>query len=129
MLEARGFTVTNTRTEVEPVTWDEPYESEFLNCTIPAGKVLGTRTKGWVDTKEGVTGYAETEGRMCKPGEEEHTLWTIEGNPRVEIRTRRLDSDYTNAATLVNRIKDVLAAPPGIVPVSQLGPLSAATLV
>ena len=128
VLSYRGYTVTSARTEVEPVVWDEPYESDFLNCTIPAGKVLGTRTRGWVETREGVTGFVTTEGRMCKPHEEEHTLWKVDGDPRVEIRTRRLDSAYTNAASMYNRIRDVIAAPAGLVPVSQLGPLHAPEL-
>ena len=129
VLSARGYTVTSAKTEVEPVVWDEPYDSDYLNCTIPAGKVLGTRTRGWVETREGVTGFVSTEARMCKPGDEEHTLWQVDGDPRVEIRTRRLDPDFTNAATVFNRIKDVIAAPAGVVPVSRLGPLHAPDLL
>lgn len=55
--------------------------------------------------------------------EQDYTLWRIEGKPRTEMYIKRLDGDYTNAAGLVNRIKDVIGAPPGIVPISLYGPI------
>lgn len=120
---ALGYNVTGKHVRVEPIVWDKPLECEWLNRVIPAGRVLGTRTIGRVETREGVTGHVMTEGRVCEKGEEDHTLWRIEGKPRVEMKIRRLDPDYINGACLVNRIKDVIAAPPGIVLVSQYGPI------
>jgi len=40
------------------------------------------------------------------------------------VRVERDDTSHATAACLFNRIPDVIAAPPGIVPVSQLGPLT-----
>lgn len=123
VLTSLGFTVTEKSTRIEPIVWDEPLECEYVNQVIPAGRVLGTRTIGLVKTKEGVTASVKTEGRICKKGEEETTLWRIEGKPRVEVIVKRLDPDYTNAACLINRVRDVISAPPGIVVVAQYGPL------
>ena len=124
-----GYTVIEKGTRIEPVVWDKPLDCEFLNMVIPAGRVLGTRTIGYVKTKEGVTANVRTEGRVCSKDEQDYTLWRIEGKPRTEIHIKRLDPDYTNAACLVNRIKDVIGAPPGIVLVSQYGPIQGPELV
>jgi 2,4-diaminopentanoate dehydrogenase len=129
VLSALGYTVTRMHHTITPVLFDEPYESEFLGCTIPAGNVLGTRVVGEIETKEGVTGRVEMEGRMFKPGEVEHMLWSVEGKPRNRVITERLDSDYTTAASLFNRIPQVIAAQPGIVMNSQLGPLQHTALI
>lgn len=129
VLTILGYTVTEKSTRIEPVVWDEPLECEYLDRIIPAGRVLGTRTIGEVKTKEGVTASVKTEGRVCKKGEEDFTLWRVEGKPRVEIRMKRLDGDYMNAACLINRIKDVIGAPPGIVLLSQYGPIQGPELV
>lgn len=123
ILTVLGYTVIEANTRIEPVVWDRDLDCPFLDMVVPAGRVLGTRTIGTLKTKEGVTAEVRTEGRLCAAGEEDFTLWRIEGKPRVEMRMKRLDPDYTNAASLVNRIKDVIAAPPGIVPVSAYGPM------
>ena len=46
-----------------------------------------------------------------------------QGTPRNRIRVERLDSADATAGNLFNRIPDIIAAPPGIVPVTELGPL------
>jgi 4-hydroxy-tetrahydrodipicolinate reductase len=123
ILKALRYTPIQRSVRVEPIVWDEPFESDYLQMVIPAGRVLGTRTIGQVKTKEGVTAAVKTEARLLKKGEEDYTLWSIEGKPRSEIRIKRLDADYTSAACLVGRVPDVIAASPGIVLVSQYGPL------
>jgi 2,4-diaminopentanoate dehydrogenase len=129
VLAAVGYTITSTRTVVEPIVWDEPFESEFMECTIPAGRVVGTRTVGEVETKEGVSGRIEFEGRLFKPGEIEHMFWSVDGLPRTRVRVEREDSDHATAASLINRIPQVIAAQPGIVLISKLGPLQHTVLV
>jgi 2,4-diaminopentanoate dehydrogenase len=43
--------------------------------------------------------------------------------PRTRVRIERDDSAHATASNLFNRIPDVIAARPGIVLVSQLGPM------
>jgi 4-hydroxy-tetrahydrodipicolinate reductase len=66
---------------------------------------------------------------MFKPGEVEHMFWEVEGKPRTRVRVERDDSAHATAGNLFNRIPDIIAAPPGIVPVYQLGPLKSTCLV
>ena len=123
VLVALGYTITNTIVRVEPVLFDAPLESAFMECTIPAGDAVGTRVIGEIETKEGVTARAEIDLRLVRPGEVEHMFWSVDGKPVTRVRVERDDSAHATAANLFNRIPQVIAAPPGIVLVSQLGPL------
>jgi 4-hydroxy-tetrahydrodipicolinate reductase len=123
VLAATGYTITETRAFVEPVIFDEPLPSDLMECVIPAGNVVGTRIIGEIETAEGVTARSEIELRLFREGEVEHMFWSVDGLPRTSVRTERKDSAHATAANLFNRIKDVIAAPPGIVVLSQLGPL------
>jgi hypothetical protein len=60
---------------------------------------------------------------MFLPGDVEHMFWDVEGTPRNRTRVERLDSAHATAGNLFNRIPDVIAARPGIVPVYEMGPL------
>jgi 4-hydroxy-tetrahydrodipicolinate reductase len=123
VLTTLGYTVLEKSVKVTPIVSDKTFDCGWLNTVIPAGHVLGTRTIGVVKTAEGVTGNVKTEGWICQDGEEDYTLWRAKGKPSGEIRMKRLDPDYINGASLVNRVKDVIAAPPGIVLISQYGPM------
>jgi 4-hydroxy-tetrahydrodipicolinate reductase len=123
VLWALGYTITRTRAYVEPVLFDVPVHSPLMERTVPAGTSVGSRIVGEIETAQGVTARAEIEIRLFKPGEVEHMFWSVQGKPRTRVRTERSDSGHATAACLFNRIPDVIAAAPGIVPVSQLGPL------
>jgi len=129
VLVALGYTVTNTKAYVEPVVFDAPIDCPLLERIIPAGDCVGTRIVGEIETKEGVTAKAEIELRLFKEGEIEHMFWSVDGKPVTRVRTEREDSVHATAGGLFNRIPDVIAAPPGIVLVSQLGPAKHTALV
>lgn len=128
VLAGAGYTITETRAFVEPVVFDVDLDSAFMECVIPAGRVVGTRIIGEIETKEGVTARSEIELRLFKEGEIEHMFWSVDGLPRTSVRTERKDSAHATAANLFNRIPDVIAAPPGIVLISQMGPLKNSAL-
>lgn len=79
---------------------------------------LGMRMRAVVEaiTAEGVTATASMESRIrLAPDGTEHSSWKISGNvlsPRVRIE--RDSGHYTPALSVFNRVKDVIAAPPGI---------------
>lgn len=122
VLAALGLRLKQTLLRIEPVTVEVPVETKLMG-TLPPGRCLGSRIIVDVSTEEAVGARAEIDVRFFQPGEVEHMFWSVDGLPRTSVRTERLDSDYATAACLFNRIPDVLCAPPGIVPVSQLGPL------
>jgi 4-hydroxy-tetrahydrodipicolinate reductase len=122
VLAALGYTITDTRAFVEPVIYDVPLDSALMECVIPAGNCVGTRIIGEIETKEGVTARAQIELRDFREGEIEHMFWSVDGKPVSRVRVERDDSAHATASCLFNRIPDVIAAPPGIVVISQMGP-------
>lgn len=128
VLAALGYTITRSHAYIEPVIFDKPVDSWLMEGTVAAGDVVGTRIIAEIDTKEGVSAKAMIELRLFQPGEVEHMFWQVDGMPHTRVRVERDDSAHATASNLFNRIPDVIAAPPGIVLVSQMGPLKPTTL-
>ena len=119
-----GYTVVRSDATAEPVVYDVPVETRLIpGGRFEAGVCVGVRTRLEVMTAEGVVATASIEQRMFRPGDVEHMVWEVQGTPRNRIRVERLDSAEATAGNLFNRIPDVIDAPPGIVPVTELGPL------
>lgn len=129
IMQYYGYTVTNVDMYQEAVVFDETVYCEYQKKAMPAGVCVGNRTVVDVQTKEGVTAHSKFEYRLFKPGEIEHSTWKIKGQPSMEVRVVREDSDVAQASSALNRIPDVLAARPGIVPIMELGPLKPSALL
>ncbi|MGD9661438.1 MAG: hypothetical protein AB7U63_09200 [Porticoccaceae bacterium] len=128
VLAAVGYTISSTSVEIEPVVYDEAMPNPWTGGTIAAGVCIGTRIIGKIDTLEGVTATVEIELRVFKKDEVEHVFWSVDGEPRNEIRINRKDTAHTTAGSLFNRIPNVVAAKPGIVLISQMGPLTTSAI-
>ncbi|MCX7863839.1 MAG: hypothetical protein N2423_02190 [Novosphingobium sp.] len=130
VLIALGYEVIETTSVVEPVVFDEQVPSRHApDGFFEAGLCMGIRMRSKTLTQQGVIGTAMVESRICKPGEIEAMHWSIEGRPRTRLRVERLDSAHATAGNLFNRIPDVIAARPGIVPVFEMGPLRPTALL
>lgn len=124
VLRALGCHVAESSAAAEPVVYDVPVKTKLIPAGVfEAGVCVGVRTKLEVTTEEGVTATASIEQRMFLPGDVEHMVWEVEGTPRNRTSVERLDSSEATAGNLFNRIPDIISAPPGIVPVTELGPL------
>jgi 2,4-diaminopentanoate dehydrogenase len=124
VLIALGYDVIETTSVVEPVVFDRPVPSRHApEGHFPPGLCMGIRMRSRTTTRQGVLGTALVDSRIIKPGEVEAMYWTVEGKPRTRIHVERLDSAHATASNLFNRIPDVIAARPGIVPVFELGPV------
>jgi 4-hydroxy-tetrahydrodipicolinate reductase len=124
VLQALGYTILESVATVEPVVYDEPVKTTYVpEGYFEAGLCMGVSIKTRTTTREGVVGTAQVDSRMPRPGEVEHMYWQVEGKPRTRTMVERLDSAHATAANLFNRIPDIIAAPPGIQLVSQMGPL------
>ncbi len=125
VLRKLGYTIAHSDATAEPVVYDVPVETRLIpEGRFEAGVCVGVRTRLEVTTDEGVVATASIEQRMFLPGDVEHMDWDVQGTPRNRIRVERLDSAQASAGNLFNRIPDIIAAPPGIVPVTELGPLT-----
>lgn len=126
VLRALGYTVLESTATIEPVVYDVPVESRY--GTFEPGLVMGVRFHCRTTTAEGVTGTGLVDQRLFLPGDVEHMFWEAQGTPRNRTRVERLDSAQATAGNLFNRIPDVIAARPGIVPVYEMGPLKPTTV-
>ncbi|RYG94800.1 MAG: hypothetical protein EON57_17730, partial [Alphaproteobacteria bacterium] len=124
VLRALGYTILESTATIEPVVYDVRVQTHFVpEGYFEPGLVMGVRFHCRTTTKEGVVGTGLVEQRMFLPGDVEHMYWEVEGRPRNRMRVERLDSAHATAGNLFNRIPDIIAARPGIVPVYEMGPL------
>lgn len=128
VLQKLGYHVAAVRKYDEPIVADESLWSPHSQREFAAGLVIGTRNNVEVTTVEGVIGKAHMEYRLFKPGEAELLRWDINGLPGLSITVERKDTANLSAAALFNRIPDVLAAKPGIVEITRLGPPTSTAL-
>ncbi len=118
VLRALGYTIIESTATIEPVVYDVPVKTFYVpEGYFEPGLVMGVRFHCKTTTKEGVIGTGLVEQRMFLPGDVEHMYWQVEGKPRNRVRVERLDSAHATAGNLFNRIPDIIAARPGIVPV------------
>lgn len=122
VLEKTGHTVTSHKSWVEPIIADEPVYCPEADLEISAGHILGARLRVDVESEEGVTAESSIEYRVFKEGEIEEMRWRVNGKPGMEINVIREDSGLASAASLFNRIPDVIAARPGIVELLEMNP-------
>jgi 2,4-diaminopentanoate dehydrogenase len=123
VMHALGFTIKNVTELREPVLSDQPMWCRILNRFLEPGTSLGLRIIASVETVEGPTASAHIELRLLAESESENMTWAVDGRPPSKIRIDRADGVHTSASCMVNRIPDVIAAPPGIRLISQFGPL------
>ncbi|MEM9040677.1 MAG: hypothetical protein AAGD33_12340 [Actinomycetota bacterium] len=119
---ALGYEVTDVVERREPVLFDEPIHAAGLRRDIPAGEPAGLRILVDVATAEGVTAHAHIELRAVEPGDADFMRWTVEGEPTSTIHVDRQVGKPGSATSLINRVRDVIAAPPGIQEIHRLGP-------
>jgi secondary-alkyl amine dehydrogenase [NAD(P)+] len=129
VLKHLGYTVTESRSHVEPVIFDAPIDCPPLGMIVPPGRTVGSRLVGEVHTKEGVTATMEVEVRLFRDDEIEYMRWEVDGKPQSRIRIEREDTIHSSASCVFNRIPDVIAAPAGIVTITQLGPMKPSALL
>jgi 4-hydroxy-tetrahydrodipicolinate reductase len=129
VFHALGYTIGETTVRIEPVIFDIPMPLALFEKPIPAGDCVGTRIIVDCATKEGPTAKSEIELRLFKEGEIEHMFWQVKGRPEISYRVERNDSAHATAACLFNRVPDILKAQPGVVLISQMGPLKHTALI
>lgn len=125
ILDALGLTVDQCSHRQEPIILEEPVYCAALEQEILAGAVGGLRAIIEVTSKEGITATGSMESRIRLSDEDsEHSIWKIDGNVlSPTVRIDRDDGHQMHALSVFNRVKDSIAAKPGIQLITQLGPL------
>ena len=95
-------------------------QCKSLGLTVEPGKVIGFTDVDTVATNEGMTLTFEMTGRLYMEGEADINDWTVTGEPELHLSNPAVPTGMTTVTQLVNRIPDVINAPPGFVTVEKL---------
>jgi 4-hydroxy-tetrahydrodipicolinate reductase len=116
-----GLTPGDVETSVRPVLASADTPSRSLGRIIPAGHLLGVTDTATIRSAEGPSFTFEQTGCVFGAGHSDVNEWVVRGVP-TELRLRN-DDVPTRLATctqVVNRIPDVINAPPGFTTVADL---------
>lgn len=130
-LTALGYKVKEESYRQVPVVLEEPFYCKLLQRELPKGVCAGLRTIVEAVSEEGVVATAQADSRLLiYAGETEHIKWEVKGNLiSPSVRIERDNGHYMQALSVFNRIKDVIAAEPGLKLISQMpGPMRSMAL-
>ena len=118
-----GYHVVRQTQKCIPTYCDEDIESSTLGMTVKKGICTGMRAVVTTTTKEGVELETECVGKVYSKEDFDCNNWEVIGEPNTNLIIERPATVELTCATIVNRIPDVVAAPSGFVPTSQMGEL------
>jgi hypothetical protein len=108
-----GLDVAERRTWVEPVLADADRYSAVLDTTIKPGRTCGLTEWTSVVSTQGIQVQTAFVSEVLDHGQQPSIQWRVEGEPEIEMRFDAFPGYECTAATLVNRVPAVIAAPPG----------------
>ena len=120
LLNALGMTVKSVEERLDPVFAEQDIVCTSLETTIPRGKTRGITETTEIKTVEGPTLTAEFSSIILSEGETERVHWRIEGEPTLDVLVDEFPGYEVTAASLINRIPDVISAAPGYITVNDL---------
>ena len=115
-----GLTVTSVKETIRPASEEVDVPCAVLGITVKAGDVTGKVTEVDVETAQGTSLHLELRERLYREGETDLNRWVLRGYPDVVLENPSPATDVLTCATMVNRIPDVIDAPPGYLTVSEL---------
>lgn len=120
LVDDLGVTVAEVRSSTRPEVASQPVTSAALGLTVDTGRVIGFTDVDSVRTHEGITLSFEMTGRLYLPGEADSNDWTVTGEPELHLSNPAVPTGMTTVTQLVNRIPDVINAPPGFITMEKL---------
>ena len=108
-----GLTVTKQTMQYIPIVRETDFDSKSFGRVIKAGELEGLGQLCRTETAEGIVIELMMGGKTDVTGVDEHTVWTLEGDPTSTLVWDNPDTYGLTCANAVNRIPQVLNAEPG----------------
>lgn len=115
-----GLTAAAYESSTRPEVAQAPVRSSGLGLTVEPGRVVGFTDVDTAHTREGVTLTFAMTGKLYREGEADINDWTITGEPELRLTNPAVPTQTTTCTQLVNRIPDVINAPPGFITPDKL---------
>ena len=123
LVEDLGLSVAAQESTTRPEIAKQPVPSKSLGITVDTGRVIGFTDVDTVRSHQGITLTFEMTGRLYLEGEADINDWTVTGEPELRLLNPAVPTGVTTCTQLVNRIPDVINAPPGFITIEKLPPL------
>jgi 2,4-diaminopentanoate dehydrogenase len=115
-----GLSANEVTTTTRPEITDREVVCKTLDLTVQPGRVIGFTDVDTVKTDQGITLVFEMTGRLYHEGEADINDWTVTGEPELRLLNPAVPTGVTTVTQLVNRIPDVINAPPGFITMEKL---------
>lgn len=116
-----GLTAEQVKTSVQPVLASAKTPSRSLGREIGPGRLLGVTDTATIITREGPSFTFEQTGCVYGPGQSDMNEWVVRGDPaELKLRNDDVPTRVATCTQVINRIPDVINAPPGFATVAQL---------
>lgn len=115
-----GWRVRDIRQQLLPTTHAQTLRSASLGREIQAGHATGMKAVVVTETHEGPVIETHCVGKLYAPGEVDLNEWTLRGEPDTTVTIRQPATPALTCATVLNRLPQLLAAPPGFVTTDRL---------
>ncbi|MFQ5809048.1 MAG: dihydrodipicolinate reductase [Armatimonadota bacterium] len=120
--EALRWPAEDVRHSLEPVIAAAPLETEFFD--VPAGRVAGLKERTWIERNGEEILTLELE--MSVNAEDPRDTVELDGTPHINARVDGVHGDISTHAMVVNSARHVVQAPPGLVTMLDIPPVSLA---
>lgn len=116
-----GLTPGKVESSARPVVAEADTPSRSLDAVIAAGRLLGVVDTATIATVEGPRFTFEMTGCVYAPGQTDRNEWLVRGEPEeLHLCNERVPTRLVTCTQVVNRIPDVINAPPGFATVIDL---------